>query len=39
MCKFNGVPAKHFPLFLKEYKWRFNNPDPKEKLKQPKHMG
>jgi len=25
MRKFNGVPRDHFPLFLKECKWRFNN--------------
>lgn len=29
MRKFNGVPKKHFRLFLKECEWRFNNPDPK----------
>ena len=34
MRKFNGVPAKHFPLFLKECEWRFNNPDPKAQLKE-----
>ena len=44
MRKFNGVPAKHFPLFLKECEWRFNNSDPKTQLKQLKqwvnhHMG
>lgn len=44
MRKFNGVPAKHFPLFLKECEWRFNNPDPKSQFKQLKqwvnnHMG
>lgn len=44
MRKFNGVPAKHFPLFLKECEWRFNNSDPKDQLKQlkqwvNKHMG
>jgi transposase len=32
--KFNGVPAKHFPLFLKECEWRFNNPNPQAQLKQ-----
>jgi transposase len=32
--KFNGVPKGHFPLFLKECEWRFNNPDPKIQLKQ-----
>jgi len=34
MRKFNGIPAKHFPLFLKECEWRFNNPNPKAQLKQ-----
>lgn len=34
MRKFNGVPAKHFPLFLKECEWRFNNPKPQSQLKQ-----
>jgi len=34
MRKFNGIPAKHFPLFLKECEWRFNNSDPKSQLKQ-----
>jgi len=29
MRRFNGIPAKHFPLFLKECEWRFNNPNPK----------
>jgi transposase len=32
--KFNGVPKDHFPLFLKECEWRFNNPNPKTQLKQ-----
>ena len=32
--KFNGVPKDHFYLFLKECEWRFNNPKPKEQLKQ-----
>ena len=32
--KFNGIPAKHFPLFLKECEWRFNTPNPKTQLKQ-----
>ena len=32
--KFNGVPKQHFPLFLKECEWRFNNPNPKTQLKQ-----
>ena len=30
--KFNGVPKEHFPLYLKECEWRFNNPDPKQQL-------
>ena len=34
MRKFNGIPAKHFPLFLKECEWRFNNPNPKSQLNQ-----
>ena len=33
MRKFNGVPASHFPLFLKECEWRFNHSDPKAQLK------
>ena len=32
--KFNGVPKAHFPLFLKECEWRFNNPNPKTQLTQ-----
>jgi len=28
MRKLNGVPKEHFGLFLKECKWRFNNPKP-----------
>ena len=32
--KFNGVPQKHFPLFLKECQWRFNQPNPKTQLRQ-----
>ena len=32
--KFNGVPQKHFPLFLKECQWRFNQPNPKHQLRQ-----
>ena len=31
--KFNGIPAKHFELFLKECEWRFNHPHPKLQLK------
>jgi len=34
MRKFNGVPAKQFPLFLKECEWRFNNPNPKAQFEQ-----
>ena len=34
MRKFNGIPRKNFPLFLKECEWRFNNPNPKAQLKQ-----
>lgn len=30
--KFNGVPQKHFRLFLKECEWRFNFPSPKKQL-------
>ena len=42
--KYNGVPADHFYLYLKECEWRFNNPDPNQQLfllKQlvKKHMG
>ena len=29
MRRFNGIPTRHFPLFLKECKWRFNNPKPR----------
>jgi transposase len=34
MRKFNGIPKNHFPLFLKECEWRFNNPNPQSQLKQ-----
>ena len=34
MRKFNGVPKEHFPLFLKECVWRFNNPKPRTQLTQ-----
>ncbi|VAW48802.1 Mobile element protein [hydrothermal vent metagenome] len=34
MRRFNGVPVEHFPLFLKECEWRFNNPQPQTQLKQ-----
>ena len=30
--KFNGILKEHFPLFLKECEWRFNNPKPKQQL-------
>ena len=38
MRRFNGIPRKHFPLFLKECEWRFNHSDPKEQLKQLKQL-
>ena len=34
MRKFNGIPRHHFPQFLKECEWRFNNPNPQAQLKQ-----
>ncbi len=34
MRRFNGVPAEHFPLFLKECEWRFNNPQPQAQLRE-----
>ena len=34
MRKFNGIPTKHFPLFLKECEWRFNNSNPRSQFKQ-----
>ncbi len=34
MRKFNGVPKKHFHLFLKECEWRFNGGSPKQLLRQ-----
>jgi len=30
--KFNGVPGEHSGLFLKEWEWRFNNPNPQNQL-------
>ena len=36
--RFNGIPRQHFPLYLKECEWRFNNSDPKEQLKQLKQL-
>ena len=38
MRKFNGVPKKHFNLFLKECEWRFNVRSPKELLKDLKNI-
>ena len=32
LCKYNGIPKKHFPLFLKEGEFRFNYGSPKEQL-------
>ena len=32
--KFNGVPKRNFPLFLKEAEWRFNNSDLKTQMAQ-----
>ena len=37
--KFNGVPKEHFPLFLKECEWRFNNPKPQNPVEAVKSMG
>ncbi|MDC0336194.1 IS1595 family transposase [Pseudodesulfovibrio sp.] len=34
MRKFNGIPTKHFPLFLKECEWRFKNSNPRRQFKQ-----
>ncbi|MFP6749474.1 MAG: IS1595 family transposase, partial [Alphaproteobacteria bacterium] len=34
----NGVPKEHFPLFLKECEWRFNNPNPQDQLRHMKQM-
>ena len=44
MRKFNGIPTKNFPLFLKECEWRFNTPNPRTQFRQlkqwvKKHMG
>ena len=36
--KFNGIPREHFPLFLKECEWRFNNPIPLDQLSQLKQL-
>ena len=32
--KFNGIPRDHFPLFLKECEWHYNNPKPQAQLNQ-----
>jgi transposase len=32
LCRYNGIPKKHFPLFLKEAKFRFNFGSPKQQL-------
>ncbi len=34
MRRFNGVPAAHFHLFLKEFEWRFDTPQPKRQQTQ-----
>jgi len=34
MRRFNGIPAAHFHLFLKECEWRFNTPQPKQQQAQ-----
>jgi transposase len=38
MRKFNGIDKSNFYLFLEECEWRFNNPNPKEQLKQLKQI-
>ena len=38
MRRFNGIPREHFHLFLKECEWRFNNPDPRDQLRQVKQL-
>jgi len=32
--RFNGIPATHFSLLLKECEWRCNTPEPKAQLRQ-----
>ena len=32
--KFNGIPKKHFYLYLRECEWRFNHSDPKRQFNQ-----
>lgn len=34
MLKFNGILRESIHLFLKDYKWRLNNSDSKEQLRQ-----
>lgn len=34
MRRFNGIPKSHFPLFLKECEWPFNNPSSRTQLQQ-----
>ena len=34
MRRFNGIPAAHFHLYLKESEWRFNLPQPKQQQTQ-----
>jgi len=34
MRRFNGIPASHFHLYLKECEWRFNTPNPKQQQTQ-----
>lgn len=36
--KFNGIPKKHFELYLKECKWRFNNNEMKSQIAMLKQM-
>ena len=38
MRKFNGIPTKNFPLFLKECGWRFNYTNPQSQFKQLKQL-
>ncbi len=38
MRKFNGIPRQNFVYFLKECEWRFNNPNPKQQIKQLKQL-
>ena len=36
--KFNGIPKKHFELYLKECEWRFNNNEMKSQIAMLKQM-